>query len=368
MTQPTRPSQPTQSTQQPIADFLGSVHLGPSQNHKQLTLWPLIRAGVAPEIAHICLAEALESGAAQVDEVGGGGSVPHVALVNRGDVSVLVLFGEEIVGAKQNRVANASFLVAPKSRVVLDVSCVEQGRWSSRPGASFSMGEQVLSSTLRKGMATRVRRSRSAGGSFDADQGAVWFGVSERVEAMGSPSKTGAYRDYARSFGRDLDEMARHFQRIEGQVGFVAVRGNRVDGVEAVGDPAVYARVHDRLLRAYTIDAIDDTHAESAHAIDDARAKSSTAKGVEFLAPEDFLRAIASSAYETGPSLGQGTDLRLSGEALGGCALECGGIVHLMAFPNPTHADRSGDGGPRRGRTSGDSGGRIRSRRFWNRA
>jgi hypothetical protein len=279
-----------------------------------------------------------------------------VALVNRGDVSVLVLFGEEIVGAKQNRVANASFLVAPKSRVVLDVSCVERGRWSLRPGASFSMGEQVLSSTLRKGMATRVRRSRSAGGSFDADQGAVWFGVSERVEAMGNPSKTGAYRDYARSFGRDLDEMARHFQRIEGQVGFVAVRGNRVDGVEAVGDPAVYARVHDRLLRAYTIDAIDD-----------ARAESSKEKGVEFLAPEDFLRAIASSAYETGPSLGQGTDLRLSGEALGGCALECGGIVHLMAFPNPTHADRPGNGGPRRDRTSGCSG-RIRSRRSRNRA
>jgi len=366
MTQPTQPSQPTQAAQQPIADFLGSVHLGPSQNHKQLTLWPLIDAGGASEFSYICLAEALESGAAQVDEIGSG-SVPHVALVNQGDVSVLVLFGEEIVGAKQNRVANASFLVAPKSRVVLDVSCVEQGRWSARPDASFSTGEQVLSSALRKGMATRVGRSRSAGGSFDADQGAVWFGVSERVEAMGSPSKTGAYRDYARSFGRDLDEMARHFRRIEGQVGFVAIRGNRVDGVEAVGDPAVYARVHDRLLRAYTIDAIDDTHAESAHASDDAHAESSTGKGVEFLAPEDFLRAIASSAYQTGPSLGQGTDLRLSGEALGGCALECGGIVHLMAFPNPTHADRSGNGGLRRDRTSGSSGGRIRSRRSCNR-
>jgi hypothetical protein len=355
MTQPTQPSQRTQSSQQPIADFLGSVHLGPSQNHKQLTLWPLIDAGGTSRIPHICLAEALASGAAQVDEIGGG-SVPHVALVNRGDVSVLVLFGEEIVGAKQNRVANASFLVAPKSRVVLDVSCVEQGRWSARPSASFSMGEQVLSSSLRKGMATRVRRSRSAGGSFDADQGAVWSGVSKRVQAMGNPSETGAYRDYARSFGRDLDEMARYFQRIEGQVGFVAVRGNRVDGVEAVGDPAVYARVHDRLLRAYTIDAIDDTHAES-----------STEKGVEFLAPEDFLRAIASSAYQAGPSLGQGTDLRLSGEALGGCALECSGIVHLMAFPNPTHADRSGNGGLRRDRTSGSSGGRIRSRRWQSR-
>ena len=351
MTQTTQPNPPTRH---PIADFLGSIHLGPSQNHKQLTLWPLIRAGVAPGIPYICLAEALESGAAQVDEVGGG-SVPHVVLVNRGDVSVLVLFGEEIVGAKQNRVANASFLVAPKSRVVLEVSCVEQGRWSARPASAFSPGEQVISSALRKDMATRVSRSRSSGGSFDADQGAVWSDVSKRVRAMRNPSETGAYRDYARSLGQDLDEMARHFQQIEGQVGFVAVRGNRVDGVEAVGDPAVYARVHDRLLRAYTIDAIDGAHAESA-----------PAKGAEFLAPEDFLRAIADSAYQTGPSLGQGTDLRLSGETVGGCALECGGIVHLMAFPNPTHAGRSGNGESRGGRTTGDSGGRIRSRRWWN--
>jgi hypothetical protein len=347
----------TQPTQQPIADFLGAVHLGPSQNHKQLTLWPLIGAGVDSKIPYICLAEALESGAAQVGEIGGG-SVPHVALINRGDASVLVLFGEEIVGAKQNRVANASFLVAPKSRVVLDVSCVEQGRWSARPDASFSPGEQVLSSTLRKDMAKRVGRSRSMGGGFDADQAAVWSGVSKRVQSMRKPSETGAYRDYARSLGRDLEEMSRHFERVEGQLGFVAVRGNRVEGAEAVGDPAVYARVHDRLLRAYTIDAIDDAPPEKG--VD-------FVEGVEFAAPEDFLRAVTSSAYEMGPSLGQGSDLRLSGEAVGGCALECGGIVHLMAFPNSPHADRSGNGGSRRNSTTG-GGGRIRNRRWWSRS
>jgi len=343
----------TQATENPIADFISSVHLGPSQSHKQLTLWPLIRTRVDSGIPYTCLAEAFDSGAVQVDEIGGG-SVPHVALVNRGSVSVLVLFGEEIVGAKQNRVANASFLVAPKSRVVLDVSCVEQGRWSSRPSASFSMGEQVLSSSLRRGIARRVSRSRSAGRGFDADQAAVWSGVSKRVGGMRRPSKTGAYRDYARSLGADLQEMARHFQPIEGQVGFVAVRGDRVDGVEAVGDPAVYAGVHDRLLRAYTIDAIDGAHAESA-----------PAQGVEFLAPEDFLRAIASSAFERSPSLGQGTDLRLSGEAVGGCALECGDIVHLMAFSNSTHTVCSGNGEPRRDRTTGNGSGQIRSRPWW---
>ncbi len=344
----------TQPTRHAISHFLDLVHLGRSQCDKQLTLWPLIRPSARSEIPYICLAQALESGAAQVDEIGGG-TVPHVALVNRGDVSVLVLFGEEIVGAKQNRVANASFLVAPKSRVVLDVSCVEQGRWTNRPDASFSMGDHVISSTLRKGMATRVEHSRASGGGFDAGQQAVWSDVSQRVGSMPNPSKTGAYRDYARSHRRDLEKMARHFQPIDGQVGFVAVRDGRVDGVEVVGDPAVYARVHDRLLHAYTIDALEATPAEFAKE-----------KGVEFLAPEDFLRKIASTAYQSGPSLGQGNDLRLHAGEVSGCALDCGGIVHLMAFPTPIHADHPGNGSGRPGRTTGGSGGRIRSRRWWN--
>jgi hypothetical protein len=355
----------TQPTPHSIADFLGTVHVGSSQCHEQLTLWPLVRSAASPEIPYICLADALASGAARVDEVGDG-SVPHVALANRGDVSVLVLFGEEIIGAKQNRVANASFLVAPKSEVVLDVSCVEQGRWSDRPGESFSLGENVISSALRKGMATRVESSRSSGRGFDADQQAVWTGISQRVDSMSNRSKTGAYRDYARSHEKVLKKMARHFQPIEGQVGFVAVRGERVDGVEAVGDPAVYARVHGRLLHAYTIDSVEG-----------ACAKSGKAKGVESLAPEDFLRRIASTGYQSGPSLGQGTDLRLGGGELSGCALECGGIVHLMVFPTPILDDHSFDrsgtssgngsgiGASGQGRTAASSGGRIRSRRWW---
>ena len=336
-----------------IANFLNSVHLGPSQSHKELTLWPLLRPSAGSEIPYICLAQALESGVAQVDEIGRG-TVPHVALVNGGDTSVLVLFGEEIVGAKQNRVANASFLVAPKSRVVLDVSCVEQGRWTERPDASFSMGDHVVSSTLRKDMATRVERSRAGGGGFDADQCAVWSGVSARVGSMPNPSKTGAYRDYARSHQRDLDAMARHFRPVDGQVGFVAARGDRVEGVEVVGDPAVYVRVHDRLLHAYTIDALEGTPAGLAKEA-----------GIPFLAPEVFLQRVASTTYESGPSLGQGTDLRLNGD-VSGCALDCGGMIHLMAFPTPSRADHPGNDASRRGRTASDSGGCIRSRRWWD--
>src|SRR4029453_2780554 len=114
------------------------VSLAPRQAHKSLTLWPLVRGG-APSTAleYITLSEAFARGQIAIDELQKGATVPHVQATNRGAVAVLVLFGEEIQGAKQNRIANASFLVPPHEEVILDVSCVEHGRWARRRGPPF---------------------------------------------------------------------------------------------------------------------------------------------------------------------------------------------------------------------------------------
>ncbi len=45
---------------------------------------------------------------------------------------ILILDGEELVGAKQNRIVNTTILVVALSTLVIPVSCVEQGRWSYR--------------------------------------------------------------------------------------------------------------------------------------------------------------------------------------------------------------------------------------------
>jgi hypothetical protein len=41
----------------------------------------------------------------------------------------LLLDGEQLVGAKQNRIPNMIVLVAAQTEVTIPVSCVEQGRW-----------------------------------------------------------------------------------------------------------------------------------------------------------------------------------------------------------------------------------------------
>ena len=43
-----------------------------------------------------------------ITEVSEGGSVPELRVVNKGDARILVLDGEELRGAKQNRVLNTT--------------------------------------------------------------------------------------------------------------------------------------------------------------------------------------------------------------------------------------------------------------------
>ena len=46
------------------------------------------------------------------------------------DEAVLLYDGEELVGAKQNRILNVSVLVGAGAKMPIPVSCVEQGRWA----------------------------------------------------------------------------------------------------------------------------------------------------------------------------------------------------------------------------------------------
>lgn len=71
---------------------------------------------------------------------------------------MLFVEGQELKGAKQNRVLNTSVLIGAKSKTVLPVSCVEQGRWryvSKGFTASGSYGSSKLRSVLKKSVKDR---------------------------------------------------------------------------------------------------------------------------------------------------------------------------------------------------------------------
>ena len=252
---------PVAPTLQPIADLLAQLALAPSQTHKSLTLWPLLsseEAAVSDGPGYVLLARALEDGTVQIDEVSEGGSVPNVRVTNRGAQDVLFLFGEEIRGAKQNRIANASFLVAAQSELVIDVSCVERGRWGRRGRGGFGASGEVVSNLMRKKMAHKVAESR-----------APWWklrrrpagGVARRRRAAGLRADgvgDGLVRGL-HPFASERPERparglpsARASGRIRGDL-----PAARSSASKSIGRPEVFADRFEGLVRSYAVDAID---------------------------------------------------------------------------------------------------------------
>jgi hypothetical protein len=322
----TRSSSPLPS----VAGLLDSLSLAPSQQHKLLTVWPLLLrdgAPAAPGVPYVTLADALACGALRVGELSGGAVVSRIEVENRGDNAVLVLFGEELRGAKQNRVANASFLVPAHAALEIDVSCVEQGRWGTRSRRNdFRPSEALLSHALRRKMQVKVAAARGRGGRFDADQAEVWTEVGDRLRFSAADSDTAAYAAYTQKRTPDVQEAARAFHPLPGQVGFVAAMGDEIVGLEAIGREAVFARAFDRLLRGYLVDAVDAAQLGGS--------KRAEARAPRFEAPEPFLDALAKAPATEGPSLGLGRDVRVRGRGVAGCALVhgAGEVVHLTAF------------------------------------
>jgi hypothetical protein len=319
----------------PIAELLGRIALAPQQTHKSLTLWPLVLreedTAALDEAGYVPLARALEDGSVQVDELDERGSVPLVRVTNRGARDVLFLFGEEIRGAKQNRIANASFLVPALSELVIDVSCVEQGRWGRRGRVGFASSGEVVSQLMRKKMALRVAQSRSRGGRFDANQSEVWQEIGDRLSQSRTASATDSYEDYVTSRRAELSDLLAAFRPLERQVGFLAVAGGAVVGLEAIGRPEVFAAQFEGLVRSYAVDAIDTPRGERKPAAP--RAES----------PEAFLAALGRAPARRSPSLGVGDDLRIEDEDVTGCALVMGQVVHLTAFPSEAAPSFAGE-------------------------
>lgn len=204
------------------------------------------------------LEEGLHSGETALREVGEG-DVNRVRVQHNGQRMLLLIDGEQIVGAKQDRVFNASFLVAPGSDVTLPVSCVERGRWrDDRRG--FTASRITLTGLARSRKLSRVTQSILCGDGYDAGQGAVWADVDEYLDKSRIMSRTSAFHDGVASRKHDTQQKLAVMEPIHGQVGLALVRNDRVALMDVFGSQALYERAHAKVAAGMLADAADADH------------------------------------------------------------------------------------------------------------
>jgi hypothetical protein len=147
-----------------VLKTLEQVEIGAVQSaHGLQTIalkWP---CGGGPDYA--TLDEALQQKALAVSEVSEAGRVPTLKVINGSARMVFLMAGEELVGGKQNRVLNASMMVAAGGEMTVPVTCVEAGRWRYRLGR-FGSGATSSHDTLRRMMSRQVSGSYRASGAW----------------------------------------------------------------------------------------------------------------------------------------------------------------------------------------------------------
>lgn len=302
-----------------VLKFIGAIRLGEAQSFGGVTLWPLFAEQVGG-VSYVTLGEALDQGFLKVTEISEGGSVPELAVVNEGEAFVLLLDGEELRGAKQNRMLNTTLLLKPKSKTIIPVSCTEQGRWhyASREFVDSGM---VMAREIRAKKLASVSASLRAGAGFASDQGEVWEEISAFSSRMKVASPTSAMRDVFGAKERELDDFCAAFHLVDGQHGLLVAFDGTVAGLDLLSAPVVFARLFPKLFRSYAMDALARSESgKNLPAADGAIART-------------FLEAADKCVVSTHPSRGVGEDVRLEGKDVVGSALvDDGCVVHLALF------------------------------------
>jgi hypothetical protein len=287
-----------------VLDRLTALDVGESTVHERMVVFPLFAPNLTSALRYQTLEQAIAQGAVEVTEQPSA-TVPELLLRNKGEVMIFVLDGEEIIGGRQNRIVNASFLVAAQSTTHLPVTCVEQGRWHST-SHGFSSGESTYHS-LRREKFAQVRASLAATGRHSSDQGAVWNSVERKAMISGVESTTGAMHEIYQSRSVSLDGYLRAFPYPAGAVGFVVALGGRMAGADLFDQPATAEALWPKLVRSYALDALDATEGG---AVERARAVR-------------LIERTHGARGETYPSLALGEDVRFDGDGVVG-----GGLVY----------------------------------------
>src|SRR5262249_32999338 len=310
-----------------VATALKSISFGQSLVVDNLTMIPLVRRShldtSVSGLDYTVLDDALESGSFEITEISEQGSVPDLRVVNRGSQPVLIVDGEELLGAKQNRVVNLSILVPAHTELTIPVSCVEAGRWRART-RSFISAPRAQYATGRAKRMAQVSFSMKARGERVSDQAEVWQDIAEISDRLSAESPTAAMEAIFHLHGVSIHQYVERCRPVDDQVGAVFAVGGTLIGLDLFDRPSTLRKVLPKLVRSVAVDAIDaSARSERARPLHDA----------VHARAEQFLAVAADAPQHVTPALGLGEDARITAPGLAGAALVLEHhVVHFSAF------------------------------------
>ncbi|PAY17509.1 hypothetical protein CKO51_20815 [Rhodopirellula sp. SM50] len=293
--------------------------MGEPIRHGVLSVFPLF-IETSSEVPYRLSDEALADESIVVTEVSEQGSVADLLVENKGELRVLFLEGEELVGAKQNRVLNTSVLVAAHSKVKIPVSCVEQGRWRFKSrffGASGSSTPSKLRRALKRSVSKSVKEARG----HKSDQGEVWSEVAAFNCVHGVDSSTQAMADAFGTYEDKVKEYHDKLQYVDHASGIAIAIAGQVVSVDLFDKSSTCEKLWKRMLSGVVMDAL------------------AAEEPAETAAPppvERLISTVGELDWQPSVAVGEGDEFRAESNAGDhASALALGGtVVHASVLTN----------------------------------
>lgn len=298
-----------------LSDFFEKLKIEEGIGDGTLALFPVFGSDLEEEF--LLLEEAMEMKGFRIREVSEFGEVPQIVVENGLDKRVLILEGEELKGAKQNRMVNITVYLEEKNKHFIPVACVEAGRWNYRK-RHFEVTDHFAHPRLRGRKIESLLEAPPEARDFQADQMLVWYEVDRKLAAMKVNSPTRSLSEAFEERKEALEKIKKSLKPQKGQVGVIAAIGGKIVAFDFLASEEKFFKLFEKLLSGYALDALEVKKG----------ARVSKRKAQNFLRN---LSAIEDFTLKKSVSLGQNIFFRSKGFVAQGLILN-DKVLHLSAF------------------------------------
>lgn len=228
--------------------------LAPPIAQGPLAVFPIVAAAPDASRYHL-LDDALAEGLLEITEVGDDGHVPEVSVKNKGARPVLLLEGDVLVGAKQNRTLNATLVVPARSHMTVPVSCVEAGRWA-RASERFTASGRKVPRRVHASLKRSVLRSARTGSGYRSNQSEVWDRVDQTLAGTATESGTRALDAAYLHRAAELADLEAKLPYPGRATGLAVSLGGQIVGAEVFDSEETCRRVWSRIVSSFSLDAL----------------------------------------------------------------------------------------------------------------
>ncbi len=300
-----------------IKQQLQSINITDPLHFQNLTLFA-IKGSNNTSFHYITLSQAYENKVVEVKETSEEGTVSELLFINNSDTPILIIEGQELLGAKQNRIINVSILVPAHISMVIPVSCCERSRWGFRSNREFSLSDRMTFSRARRNKMRSVNERWESGDTADSDQQEVWQDMDVKFAKMNVNSSTDSMGDFYDTYSERINQYVKSFASENDDKGIIAAINGKIVSMEFFDRNTSFKDNLSKIIRGLAADAIEEQKTSLI----------ATKKQAE-----DFVENVHASRINELGSIGLGSQYRINGDSqLGQTLIFNNHIVHFIVF------------------------------------